>query len=340
MGDLIDTSHRSNKPIQFKPIPSLQKTFGYMTTTGDKSEIMVNDELKDYLSLITLYINDRCRQSCSVCNNAYKQFLYCFKGNTGNNKINISDISKLFKEIKNSKLYKINIVGGNIFNHPELIAIVKMLNNAKLLKEYIIHYLNMEDNKEYFSSLTEGNNQLRTLIHFPLKMDVFNHQMDILGKYYLNKKFTFVIKENEDIVKVEQVISEFKLDDYELLPYYNGNNKSFFKENVFIDREAIIESKPTMHDIFTRMTLNTSDFKKLVILSNKEVYANLNHPKIGRYGKSDIFDLIYKELHRGKSWTRVRNNVNPCKSCVYNALCPPISDYEYAIGRYNLCNIM
>jgi pseudo-rSAM protein len=75
----------------------------------------------------------------------------------------------------------------------------------------------------------------------------------------------------------------------------------------------------------------------LTVLSNKKVYANLNNPGIEILGRDDILDIVYKEMHKGKSWTKIRKYVTPCKSCVFNALCPPISNYEYTLGKYDLC---
>ena len=44
-------------------------------------------------------------------------------------------------------------------------------------------------------------------------------------------------------------------------------------------------------------------------------------------------------MDKGKSWWKLRTNIKPCNNCLYNLLCPPISNYEYVIGKYNLCNI-
>ncbi|MCP4215580.1 MAG: hypothetical protein GY765_13080 [bacterium] len=52
-----------------------------------------------------------------------------------------------------------------------------------------------------------------------------------------------------------------------------------------------------------------------------------------------MYGLIYKQLVGRSSWTRVRKNVTPCKSCLFCNICPAISNYEYAIGQYSLCSI-
>jgi len=340
MGDFINISNRSHKPIQLKPILNLQKTFDYMTISQGESKILVKDEIKDYLNEITLYINDKCDQKCPMCTKSYKQFSCCFKNKSGETEVNTEDINKLLNEVKNSKIYKLNILGGNIFRHSKLIEILEILNHTYLLKEYYVHYLNIEYRKDFFKLLLAGDNRLNVIIHFPCEINLFDSAAELLSRDKINKKFYFVVEKDNDIIEAEGVISKFQIKDFELIPYYNDTNLDFFKRNVFLNIESIIEVKPTMNEIFTRMTVNTAFFKKLVILSNKEVYSCLCHPKIGKWGMDYIFDLIYKELHRGKSWTKIRKNVIPCKSCVFNALCPPISNYEYAIGRYNLCNIM
>lgn len=300
----------------------------------------MKDELKDYLNVITLYINDRCNRCCPMCKSAYKQFLFCFKRDAAKNEMDIDDIAKLVKELKNSKLYKLNIVGGNIFCHSKFSEIINTLNQARLIKNYCIHYLNIEDKPGYFDLLRDGDNRLTIFAHFPLEMDIFSRSTALLNRYDIKKRFQLVIEKDEDIVKAEEIISAFQQEDFELTPYYNGSNPEFFKENVFLDKDAIIQAKPAMSDIFARMTINTSNFKELTVLSTKKVYANLNNHGIGRLGKDHIFDLIYREMHKGRSWTKVRKHVAPCKSCVFNALCPPISNYETAVGRYNLCDIL
>ena len=340
MGDLIDTIHSPNKPIQLKPMLNLQKTFDYLTTYGNKSKILINDELGEYLNVVTLYINDRCDLSCPMCSTAYKQFLCCFKTDIGRKEIAINHISQLINEIKNINLYKFNILGGNIFLYSKLFELIPLLNSINVIKEFYVHYLHLDDGREYSELFSDENNHLSIFIHFPLKMEEFNQRMSLLNHYDIGKRIHFLIEKDEDMAKAERVISDYQIEDYILTPYYNGNNLKFFKENVFLNRDSIIESKPTMNDIFARMTINTSDFKKLTILSNGDVYANLNNPKIGKLGKDYLFDLMYKELNEGKSWTKVRKHVSPCKGCVYNALCPPISNYEYIIGRYNLCDML
>jgi len=340
IGDLMDSSYSLKKPVQLKPMLRLEKTISELTASGKNNKILKKDEIKEYINVISLFINDQCDLNCLQCSGAYKQFLYCHKTNSLKNELDITAIIKLINEVKNSNLFKINILGGNILKYSKLIELLNLLNSAPVIKEYYIHYLNMGDKKEYFDLMKNENCLLNILISLPLKKEVISQIMLFVDKYNIKKRFSILIENDEDMVTAEGLISNFKTEEFNFYPYFNGKNLKFFEENVYLDKESIMDSQPSMKDIFTRTSINNLGFKKLTILNNKDIYANLNDPKIGNLGKDYIFDLVDKELNRGKSWTKIRRNVNPCKSCIFSALCPPISNYEYAIGKYNLCNIL
>jgi len=354
-GDIIDTSSRPHKPFQPKPILNLHRTLDYLTEGGEKNKIPVNDQVKDYLNVLTLYLNGDCEQTCPMCQTAFKQFPCCrktchqgakaqrnTKGFTIRNEIDHEDIRRLLAETKDNSLKRLNIIGGNIFRYSHLIPLVKELNSLAITRVYHLHYLNLRDNPEFFKEFRAGaeKNRLNVTVHFPLNRDAFNSAFIRLKNEKLPVvKFAFVIESIEDMTRAEEIIAAHNIRDFEFCPYYNGGNLAFFKDNVFINKDALVESKPGMNDILARQLINSQEFKKLTVLNSKEIFANPNNPRIGKLGQDNIYDLIFRELHKGKSWTKTRKNVTPCKSCVYNALCPPISGYEYALRRYNLCTI-
>ena len=88
------------------------------------------------------------------------------------------------------------------------------------------------------------------------------------------------------------------------------------------------------------MKINKNNFGKLVVFSDGEVHANVNKKSLGNINDIDFHDLIFSELSGDESWKSVRMNAPTCKDCMYNCLCPPISNYEYTIGKNNLCNIL
>jgi pseudo-rSAM protein len=341
-GDVIDIALSKRKPIQFKPILNLQKTLDSLSKEDGKSRVLSHDEIPDYLNSMTLYINNYCRHSCSICHDGYKQFPCCHKGGKTRNRVTREHINTLLDQVKTSTLHKLTIIGGDIFAYPGFEDLVEYLNGASIIKAYHFFYLHIEDRPGFFKLMKKGNNKLVVTAHFPLDTGRFADAMGILSRSLKTGhfEFQFVVQNEADIESSEALVSKYRIDQYQLVPYFNGGNLDFFHEYVFLDRESIVEGTPEMNDILARGVLNTSDFKKLTILSDLSVHANLNHPKIGKLAKNHIMELIYKELHQGKSWTKIRKHVKPCKSCSFNALCPPISNYEYAIGQYNLCHIM
>ena len=94
----------------------------------------------------------------------------------------------------------------------------------------------------------------------------------------------------------------------------------------------------SIKDLFAKQALNTSDFGKINVMSNGEVYANVKHPALGNIHSHSVYEIINKEIEEGRSWLRIRNQA-PCNQCIYQWLCPAPSDYEIEIGRPNLCHI-
>jgi pseudo-rSAM protein len=338
-GDVVNTAICTRKPIQLKPILSLQRYMDPHPVGDEKNRILERDDIPDYLNIITLYINSDCPQSCSICGGAYKQFLCCHRRDGKKRELTKDNIAVLIEQIKNSNLHKINIAGGNLFSYSRLEDLAGYLNGCGALKVYCLHYLNIEDRPDFFGVLKGGNNQITIMVHAPVDDDVFNNKVEILKKSRMANKFNirFVVQNDSDIGLTESLISKFNFEEFQVLPYFNGDNIDFFQRHVFTDKESILKSRPDMHDILVRTVLNTTEFKKLNVLSDRSIHANLNNPKIGQLGKDHIYEIMYRELHQGKSWKRTRNHVQPCKSCVFNSLCPPISNYEYVFGTYDLC---
>jgi len=341
IGDLIDASYSETKPLQFKPKLTLRKGIDLFMTTSkkDKIRMLKFDTFKDYLECINLYINEECQHSCTRCKNAYKQFLYCRK-NSQKRELNADTIKEVLETTKGSRLLKLNILGGNIFKHSEFFQLTALLNQDKNReKNYYAHYSNIPGNTEYLEALKDEKSVLKIMVDFPLNREAFDKARQLVKQSKINVVWQFIVENNTDIENVEALIAESELDKFSFSPYYNGQNIDFFKENVFVDKNSITSSALTMKDIYFRMFLNRFSYGSIAIFSNKDIYANVNKPKLGKWGEKDLFLIIAREFKYGKSWARVRKNVKPCKSCVFNALCPPITNYESAIGFNNLCNV-
>ena len=154
----------------------------------------------------------------------------------------------------------------------------------------------------------------------------------------LDFEVIFHITSEEQYEVANNFCEDYQIDNYTLQPIYSPSNPDFFKNFIFMDEGSILASTVSKQTIFANMSLNTIDFGKMTILSNGDVHANLNFPRLGNIQTDSIRDLIYRELEQGESWFRIRIQ-KPCSDCVYQWLCPPPTNYEIAIGRSNLCHV-
>ena len=96
---------------------------------------------------------------------------------------------------------------------------------------------------------------------------------------------------------------------------------------------------PSIEKIYARQMINSNYYGRLNIMSNGDVYANVNEKKIGNIKNNSLHKFANNEMIFGKSWRKTRDKIKPCNLCVYKFLCSPISNYEYIIDKNNLCKI-
>lgn len=340
MGDIIKASLSAGRPVQFVPKLCLQKGSDIFLTYSKKARIKLleRDNLKNYLETLNLYVNETCNKNCKMCNSSYKQFVSCYKG-SGNNELSAEQIEQILVETEGSKLRKINVCGGNIFTHSKFENIIRVLSDKRnIKKEYYVHFTNIAENINLLELLNEENSAINILLNAQFDNNVLSEMIATVKSIGIDFKVNCIVEDENDLVEFKDIIADSQIPTM-ITPFFNGKNLTFFEENVFVDKSDIEKSFPSMKEIFARKVLNRFNFGKITVRPNKNVYANLNHPGIGMIGLKDLFITISKELLNGTSWAKIRRNVEPCKGCTFKDLCPPISNYEYALGRYNLCEI-
>jgi pseudo-rSAM protein len=336
MGDLIDASYSKGKPVQMMPIIKIQTDVKYLKKEDGRS---VGEDLMRYLNEISLYINNDCEQNCGICSTGFRQFPCCTLGKNKKGELDIMEIERLVGALKGASLINLNILGGNIFKYTKFEEFLFIINPLHGQKTFHSHYLNLIENSSKLKLLDPNTSFLKILVTFPINKEKLKTALDIVRNTNLKSKFIFVIQSEKEFEKAEAVISILNIENHDFQPFYNGENLPFFKENIFTEKEEIFAAKPKMKDIYTNSTVNTLNFGRLTILNNGHIYANVNASRLGILGKDSIYDVLYKEMYHGKSWRRVRKNVEPCKHCTFEALCPPLSNYNHAIGRNNLCHM-
>jgi len=341
MGDLLSTSWSSQKPFQMFPVLNIQKDVDKLAADSQRS---TGEDVMSYLREISLHIDTDCPQDCPMCGKSYRQFHSCSRllGQSETLKeMDMNFIMEIMKQVRMDSFSTLHILGGNIFSYSSFEALTGLLNSFPCKKVYHIHYLNfIEAHENDLKALSKGTNtNLDVLFHFPIDPKTIEQISHVLTQYKLAADFSFIIQEESEVDYVEQWVRDFHLSRVKLLPYYNGSNLSFFENCVYVEKAVVIESRPTMKDIFSRLSIDSNFFGKIHVLSSGEVYSDFYAPVIGRLDKETLIEILSRELKEGKSWRRTRARVEPCRGCTFEGLCPPISRYEGAIGKNNLCHI-
>lgn len=245
-----------------------------------------------------------------------------------------TDVAKLISFLQSiPEGITFNIIGnvGEVANYRELLAYFDQYPSPKNI---ISSYTNI-----IVLQPTFGNNfSYRVSVRFPINMSQWKSSWQLLRSQVLPFEYIFEVTSVIDCQQVEFLINEFQIKNYQLKPLYTGNNIQFFKENIYLSKEDILNTSLSIKDFFLHQTINIYDFGVIHIMPNGDAYANVSHPVLGNIYMNSINEIVCKEINEGISWFRIRTQA-PCNDCVYQWLCPSPSDYEIAIDCPNLCNV-
>ena len=300
MGDIIDIELSKSKPVQIMPFTSLVNT----QELFKKQNFPTGKKILEYLSEISIYVDY----------------------NT-----NIMDLNSFLKSLPN--ISTVNIIGNlkDVANYKELLLV---LDQFPSLKKITCNYSNVISLQPEFVN----NFSYSILINYPIDISKWNYSRRLLLNQSIPFECIFEVTSMDNYSQINKFIEEFGIEKHQLKPVYTGDYIDFFKENVFLTKDDILSTPLSISDFFINQSMNIFDFGKIAIMSNGDIYANVNYPILGNIHTHSIYEIISKELEEGRSWLRIRNQA-PCNTCLYQWFCPSPSNYEIAIGRPNLCHV-
>ena len=244
---------------------------------------------------------------------------------------NIMDLNSFLKSLPN--ISTVNIIGNlkDVANYKELLLV---LDQFPSLKKITCNYSNVISLQPEFVN----NFSYSILINYPIDISKWNYSRRLLLNQSIPFECIFEVTSMDNYSQINKFIEEFGIEKHQLKPVYTGDNIDFFKENVFLTKDDILSTPLSISDFFINQSMNIFDFGKIAIMSNGDIYANVNYPILGNIHTHSIYEIISKELEEGRSWLRIRNQA-PCNTCLYQWFCPSPSNYEIAIGRPNLCHV-
>jgi pseudo-rSAM protein len=156
----------------------------------------------------------------------------------------------------------------------------------------------------------------------------------MLAKIVLN----FTVTSETNYNQIVGFIQKNKIEHYAIYPLYTGGNLNFFEDFIYLDKDDFNKLDLSKKDVFVNMAMNLHNFGKLTIMPDGKIFANVNDAPLGSINNS-VYDIIYKEMAEGSSWLKIRD-MKPCNECIYQWLCPSPSNYEFVLGKPNLCNLL
>ncbi|MDR2126768.1 MAG: TIGR04150 pseudo-rSAM protein [Prevotellaceae bacterium] len=288
---------------------------------ADKSRSESENILK-YFSALTVYTGGKCANT-----NYYKQTFYpC----NSNEVLTSETIINFLDNIQSQYLNSINIVFSDILNYSDAQVLIDYLESLQIPTTIYVHYTEIMINNRFLDKLR--NNNLTVKIICEIDKDLQNILLFCKNESY---HYNFLIKNEEEYNILEEMIENLQIKKYTVIPVFD-NNLQFFEEHVFVNESDILATKLSKREIFAHQALNTNFWGALTVLPDGKVYSNLHNESVGTINDS-IYDLILNEFHNNYSWRLIRNQ-KPCCDCIYQWLCPSPSNYEFVIGRMNLCN--
>ena len=329
MVDILRPEWSSGKPVNILPLPVVKKT-------NPETPAVLSDHLKELL----IHVNSDASAYLELYDKALYQFPFPSFQPEKSREMQYPLLQSVLQQLKELSNITINIIGSDIFQYSWFDEMVSLLNNSAFNKRY---YLPIDQfNPEKIQQIKK-NSTLSFLVTFPMHLSSFEkigREISSHQNKYLPVEFIFIVQNPEEVKQSQEVIQLFSLNKVYFKPYYNGKNLRFFEEQVFMTKEDIFASKPDQKQIFSRMTFNENDLGKITILPDGKTFANINDKVLGNLTRESLHHIILRECDSGRSWKRTRAKVNPCKDCVYHFLCPPISNYELFLKRFNFCHII
>ncbi|MDY0388571.1 MAG: TIGR04150 pseudo-rSAM protein [Methanolobus sp.] len=335
MGYLIPQSLSDKKPVQLSNILSVQQDINKISA---QEKISVTDNILKNLKEINIYLNNFENEAYLF--EANKQFLYCSEGKDKVSEVEFSSIRNFFSTININNLEVINLLGSDVFEYRDIEKFPELFDSKKIIFNIFCHIAVLINNLEKAKSILT-NIKKRIILsvyisHSFNDVEKIDFVFKVLDELSIDYQVFFTIIDELSFENSTYIINKFNIEHYNLFPYYNGSNDNFFRDNVFNTLNDILNLTPKRIDINQRKTLNSNFFGKITVSSTGEIFIYPNQI-IGSINTYSLLDCLVREYNNNGLWFRIRPNIKPCQDCIYQFLCPPISNYELYFERNNLC---
>ena len=322
LGFVKENTHHGISIISFPPILNLQKEVERIV---ESNNINIGDYVADNINECTIYLGGESQHP-----DYYKQIPYPI-----NNKeiLNYSELES-FLSVDISALNTINIV-GDIFSYPYKAQLLSKISNLHIS----VNFYTVDDNVQQYVNLLSQSQCLnyKLYIYYEKKYNIVQRDQEI-SKFNISYKWIFIITSDDEYKEFYDLSESISPDKLQIYPVYIGDNLPFLERELYVNDYELNHPEYDKQDIFAHQVMNSNFWGRLTIFPNGNVYSNVNLPPIGTI-KNKLYDIIVDEMKSHRAWRLTRDCLSPCRDCLYRYLCPSPSNYEFVIGKPNLCHI-
>lgn len=319
---------KGEHPVILRPLLSLNRDVDKIEDDKVKS-LFLGENVRHFLNSLTIYLNSKCPHRCARCMDFCKQMSFCTNyEKSGESLITPFQLSSILTEVSDFPIGHINIFGGDIYEETNLSILENAAKHLSLQFRFYTHY------QTYRENAFVDSHEVHLLI--PVPFDTTNLMSLCMNTGTIVRVLHFVVESEHEVQAVEEFIGNTYKGLFQIHPFYNGVNESFFKKHIYMSEKDLMNTKISLREIFRNQKLNANNFGTLYVMPDGSIKAHMGGQTLGYAGKDELLDVIYKELTTNTAWRKIRDK-EPCSQCIYQDLCPPLSGYETAIGKNNLC---
>lgn len=328
-GDIIPYRYilPENKPFVFMPQLRLYDSVEHMK--NEKGQLL--GDILNNLNEVTFYLPGKCSHSCQYCNAYHCQFIHCSNFDY-NDSLTLECYVSIFDKLERCGVRIVNLVLNSLSDHL-LSDLLKVMGKYSFDKFVYVDILNMSKNENL---LFMDKVNVNVNVTFDLTTVSFQYVVDMMSFYDNNIIWNCIIQNENDYLLMERLKDDSRMN---VVPFYNGENDVFFKQFVYLSLDDIIINPIKKQQIFRRRVLNENFFGKLYITPSGSVFSNMNYSSVGNIKETSIEEIVNNELSNSRSWLKIRNG-QVCGKCPNRYLCPSLSNYEFVIGKENLCFVI
>jgi len=325
-GELLDVDLSDGEPLQIMP-----------STRTPRPQ---NADLDRCVRAATIYLNADCTQGCSYCARAHLQVPCCGKFEGVSDQLPLIIAKELLGYLADRSI-PITLVGGNIFDYPFLVQLFDQLAQRPSSARVALrtHLLNVPTDQEALGQIAQHDMSLRIAVPWDFHREDLTMAVGALRKANVTHTFAFLVCTDQDVARAGDAADCCGTASVRLTPFFDVGNQPFFQERVFLKYDRLAERPPSLANIRRNAVVNRVSFGTFVIRCNGDICASVHTSPLGNIRDCTLAEAAALELQRRSVWLRTRGSVAPCNECVFENLCPPLSRYEHAMKRNDLCRI-